>query len=117
MPPVIAEVEDELEPLPGLERRSELGRRVIDPAVRAEVLVGKADPSTIGQLKGMQMREVPAPERPVDRSANRSNVTDGATANTRPGGASKSPPNPPTSSTLICSHVRATAPGPYATGS
>jgi hypothetical protein len=67
MPPVIAEIEDELEPLPGLERRSEPGRRVIDPAVLAEVLVGKADPSTIGQLKGVQMREVPAPERPVDR--------------------------------------------------
>src|SRR4051794_430350 len=45
--------------------------------------------------------------------ANRSNVKDGETANTRPGGGSKLPPNPPTSSTLICNHDCATTIAAY----
>ncbi len=56
----------------------------------------------------MQMREIPPRERPIDclsellKRMGRTNEKD------RPGDGSHATPRPPSKSTLICNHVRAT---------
>lgn len=64
--PVVAQVKGEAESVPGLERRADLQRRVINPVVLAGVDVGEADPPSVCQLEHVKVGEVPSAEGDVD---------------------------------------------------
>jgi hypothetical protein len=66
--PVIAEIEHVRELLAQLELSSDLQLRVIKPHhVRLELVVREADQPSVGQLKAVQMRQIPPSERGIDR--------------------------------------------------
>ena len=68
MAPVVAEVEGEAELLSEVQLPGHLQRRLVLPAqIGSEIIAGKADPATVGELEVMKMREIPAAEGPIDR--------------------------------------------------
>ena len=109
MPPVIAQIKHIRELRARLDLARDLQLGVIQPLkFGSELIVREADPTTVTELKLMQMRQIPARKAASIACANCSNVCDGPTIITRPGGGSRSLPRPPTRSTRILNQVRAT---------
>jgi hypothetical protein len=68
MPPAVPEVKDETELIARPNLPDDLQRGMVLPhQFWLELLARKADPPAIGQLKLMQVREIPARKRLVDR--------------------------------------------------
>ena len=107
---MIAEIEDVLELLTRLDLAGDLQLGVIEPhQLRAERVVGIADPPSVGELELVQVARSHRANAASMASANCSNECDGPTRKTRPGDGSHPTPRPPSKSTRIRSHVRATA--------
>ena len=67
MAPVVSQVKDVLEFVAERELSGDLQSVVVKPVVFAGINVGETDPSAVGQLEDVQVREVPPRERHVDR--------------------------------------------------